>query len=226
MAELTGPISHVALADAVYDRIIQQIMDGTLRPGSPLRIAPMAATAGVSHTPVREALARLEGTGLVQRLSMRGFIVAPPMDGEALRQLTDVRILIEPRIAELACRNASPELVARLEESQRVARSTPGGQRYEDYRSYLDASTEFHSIIGDACGNPFLLQALSALPVHVQRFRLFGKEGVTDAEISIAEHQHVLDAIAAHDPEAAREAMRDHVEGVHARATAGAATSS
>ena len=202
----------------MHDWIADQIMTGTLEPGARLRTTQLATAAGVSHTPVREALARLEGTGLVNRLPLRGYVVAPPLSKDDLRNLTTVRELLEPEIAALACENNPPGLVARLEANQAAAHDAPTGAHFTDYRPYLDSTSDFHAILGDACGNSFLLKALAALPVFGQRFRLFGEAGVTDAEISIAEHQQILDAVAAHDAEGARAAMRAHVKAVYGRA--------
>lgn len=211
-------ISHLGLADAVYERVVELILDGSIEPGAPLRIARIASHTGVSHTPVREALARLEATGLVKRLPLRGYIVAPPLTPQELENLTEVRALLEPEIVARACRAGSPTLVERLQETQELARRAPAGTLYHEYQEYLSASSSFHSILSEECGNPYLASAISNLPVHVQRFRLFGTEGVTDAAVSIAEHQRILDAIVAGDVQAARKAMYEHVHAVHQRA--------
>jgi len=213
-----GALPHLARADAVHDWIADQIMSGTLEPGAHLRITQLASAARVSHTPVREALARLEGTGLVNRLPLRGYVVAPPLSRDDLRNLTAVRELLEPEITALACENNPPDLVASLEANQAAAHNAPTGAHFTDYRPYLDSTSDFHAILGNACGNPFLLKALGALPVFGQRFRLFGEAGVTDAEISIAAHQQILEAVSAHDVEGARAAMRAHIEAVYGRA--------
>lgn len=213
-----GALPHLARADAAHDWIAEQIMSGTLEPGAHLRITQLASAARVSHTPVREALARLEGTGLVIRLPLRGYVVAPPLSRDDLRNLTAVRELLEPEVAALACENNPPDLIARLEANQAAAHDAPTGAHFKDYRPYLDSTSDFHAILGNACGNPFLLKALGALPVFGQRFRLFGEAGVTDAEISIAEHQQILEAVSAHDVEGVRAAMRAHIEAVYGRA--------
>ena len=212
--------SPAVLSNRVYEDVLARIMDGSLEPGTPLRIGAIAQRVGVSQTPVREGLVRLEATGLIRHLPLRGYIVAPPLGPDELAHLTDARALLEPEIVAQAVRRAEPTLIARLEASQHAARAAPTGPTYRDYAPYLRASADFHAILTAACANPYLAAAVTNLPVHVQRFRLFGAGGVSDAAVSIAEHERILAAVIAKDPVAARQAMADHIQAVHSRATA------
>ena len=215
-----GGASPSVLSNRVYEDVLARIMDGSLEPGTPLRIGGIAQRAGVSQTPVREGLARLEATGLIRHLPLRGYIVAPPLGPDELTHLTEVRGLLEPEIVAQAVRRSGPTLIARLEASQQAAHAAPTGPTYRDYAPYLRASADFHAILTAACANPYLAAAVTNLPVHVQRFRLFGAGGVSDAAVSIAEHERILAAVIAKDPVAARQAMADHIQAVHTRATA------
>lgn len=208
---------HGSLADVAYERMLAWIMDGTLEPGMPLRLASLATSLGISQTPLRESLARLEGQGLVIRLPMRGFSVAEPLSAEDLDRLMEARFVLEPAIAGRAAARALPSQIAELQEVLSRSAAVELGPRFDDYRAYLDFSAEFHDLIGVASGNRFLHQAVDSLPIHIQRFRLFGEEGVNDRDVAVAEHQEILDAIADHDAERATEAMRRHISGVHAR---------
>ena len=101
-------------------------------------------------------------------------------------------------------------------------KSAPRGPSFADYKDYLEADERFHQLIAKQTGNQFMVAAYAALGGQVQRFRLFGGVGITDAENAIAEHQSVLDALSTGDPEKAEAAMADHVQKVRARAIADA----
>lgn len=211
---------HGSLADVAYRRLLTWIMDGTLGPAEPLPLAQIAAALGISQTPLRESLARLEGQGLVVRLPMRGFRVAEPLSKQDVDALMDARLILEPAIAHRAAKLARPEQVAALREALERSQAVELGPGFEGYRDYLDLSAEFHDMLGQMAGNRFLRQALDSLPVHVQRFRLFGQEGVTDRDVALSEHQAVFDAVVRRDPEAASRAMRRHIRGVRGRSLA------
>ena len=91
-----GLIRARLVVDDVYDQLIVLIVDGHVAPEDPLSIDALAREFGVSSSPVREALARLESTGLIRRVAMRGYRVAPALDVEELSELMDARLLIEP----------------------------------------------------------------------------------------------------------------------------------
>jgi DNA-binding GntR family transcriptional regulator len=215
---MTSPAEpRIPLTDAAYSRLAEMIMDGTLKPGDPIRILKLSATLGFSPTPVREALQLLAGDNLVERLPMRGFIVSHPLSGEEIVKLKHVRLVLEPEIASLAATNITPQLLERLEANVRATQATPAGSAYEDYKDYLGLSAQFHALLAAASGNRFMATALEALPIHFQRFRLFGQAGVTDVDVSVGEHRAILEAVLAGDAGAARIAMVNHIRGVGSR---------
>jgi DNA-binding GntR family transcriptional regulator len=213
-----GVITPRLVADDVYIQLMSLIMDGHVEPEQPLSIDALAREFGVSSSPVREALARLESTGLVRRVALRGYRVAPEFSANELAELMDARLVLEPPAAAAASREPSTEFIAELREQVDVLRRAPRGREFEDFRDYFEADRQFHRAIFAHANNRFLDLAYGALGGQVQRFRLFSGRGVTDAEPTIAEHSHVLEAIAAHDSVAAAEAMRTHLLGVRARA--------
>jgi DNA-binding GntR family transcriptional regulator len=211
-------VSRQVLADHVYQRLLETLMDGGLEAGAPVSIDGMARRLGVSPTPVREALARLEATGMVRRVALRGYRVAPLFTAEELAQLMAARRVIEPTNAELACRSATPDDRRALQRSIDDLASSPRGPSFADYRAYLQADEGFHRLIADQARNPFLLAAYDALGGQVQRFRFFTGMGVTDADAAIAEHTAILAAFEAGDPSTARTAMDFHIASVSRRA--------
>ncbi len=214
-----GPrsISRQVLADHVYQELLASLMDGRLEAGTGISIDGMARELDVSPTPVREALARLESTGMVRRVALKGYRVAPLFSTEELAELMDARLVIEPVNAERACERVTPELYAQLAQSIIDLRTAPTGPSFSEFRVYWEADERFHRLIAEHAHNQFLLSAYNALGGQVQRFRFFGGLGVTDADHAIAEHTAILEAFRVGDGGRAREMMIAHISGVKER---------
>ena len=211
-------IDRSVLADQVYKEILARLMDGKLESGDPLSIDGTARELGVSPTPVREALARLEATGMVVRAALRGYRVAPMLSQAELMDLMEARLVIEPHNAEVACIRADAAFMAKLERSIDDLRLAPNGPQFSDYSSYWEADERFHRLIAEQTRNRFLLGAYNSLGGHVHRFRLFGGTGVRDARVAIEEHSTILAAMKEGDAAGARRAMVAHICGVRERA--------
>ena len=213
----SNPLGRQALTDQVYEELLASLVDGRHEPGDALSIDGVARELEVSPTPVREALARLEATGLVSRVAMRGYRVAPTLSTVELAELMDARLAIEPVTAFRACKRATPALLDALDRSIADLRNAPTGSLSAQYRDYWQADRRFHDLIAESADNRFLLMAYNCLGGQVQRFRLFTGLGVTDAAYAIEEHTSILDAFKARKPKKARKAMIKHIAGVRAR---------
>ena len=207
-----------SLADGVYDILLARLIDGSTAAGEPLNIDALSRDLEVSQTPIREALARLESTGLVSRTALRGYRVAPLFTPRELEDLMDARAVIEPVNAYLATNRATSGLITQLGESIEDLRNSPRGPGFSEFQAYWEADERFHDLVAEHADNQFLAAAYRALGGHIQRFRLFGGLGVTDAEAAIAEHTVILGEIERGDAERARAAMADHIESVKLRA--------
>lgn len=212
--------SRQMLADNVYDEVMVALVDGRLQPDEQLNIDALARSMGISQTPVREALARLESTGLVVRAALKGYRVAPLFSEDEVHELMEARALIEPEIAFRACVAGADGLIAELRRSIDDLRDSPKDPSAGTIRSYWEADERFHRLIAEGAANRFLLSAYTALGGHVQRFRLFGGQGVNDADHAISEHTAILDALIAGDAAAAHEHMAAHIESVTQRSIA------
>jgi DNA-binding GntR family transcriptional regulator len=213
-----GFIRPRLVVDDVYDQLVVLIVDGHVAPEDALSIDALAREFGVSTSPVREALARLESTGLIRRVAMRGYRVAPALQAEELRELMEARLLIEPGAAERAATaDRHDATVAALDQAVVDLAHAPRGSSFASFRDYYEADRRFHHAVVEGTGNRFLLQSYEALGGQFQRFRLFSGRGVTDADATIAEHGTISDAIAAGDPAAAAAAMTAHLHGVTTR---------
>ena len=205
------------LTDTVHDALLELLMDRSLLPGSALRTQALADRLGVSATPVREALARLEGSGLVVRSARRGYRAAPLLSDEELAQLVDVRLLVEPGNAERACARTDDAFVGRLWAAVEAQRTAPTGPGYTGFKHYLEADWSFHELVAEGTGNPFIVRTLDSFRGFVQRLHQV-EERVSDADESVAEHEAIVRAFERRDPASAAAAMRRHLEGVLARA--------
>lgn len=215
-------VRRQVLADHVYEALLASLMDGRLEPGTAVSIDGTARELDVSPTPVREALARLEHTGMVRRVALKGYRVAPVFTREDFAELMEARLAIEPVNARLAAGRLTPEHVAELNQAVADLEKAPRGPSFAEYRDYLEADERFHRLIAEHTGNQFMVAAYAALGGQVQRFRLFGGVGITDAEDAIAEHQSILKALSSGNPEKAAQAMAEHVQKVRGRAIADA----
>jgi DNA-binding GntR family transcriptional regulator len=211
-----------SLADSVYEELLARLFDDSLGADAPLNIDALSRELDVSQTPIREALARLESTGLVIRTALRGYRVAPMLTPKELADLMDARHVLEPQLALRAASRSDPAFVAELQQTIDDLAVAPTGPSFAEYQTYWKADERFHDLIAHRADNVFLYRAFQSLGGQAQRFRLFGGLGVSDADAAIAEHQTILDAFRTADPDAVEAAMDAHVLNVRARAASDA----
>lgn len=209
-----------ALVDDVYDALLTLLMDQVIKPGSRASIDGLARMLNVSPTPVREALTRLEAEGLVTKQTLKGYTAAELLDAEGLRQLYEMRSLLEPEGARLAATRLSPSDLKELEslalQMHAEAKVPPTEEnRYESYRTFAERDAAFHRAIVEHSGNTLLSDAVIRLRSHIHLYRLFFQHGIE--EETSAEHDAILDALREGDAESARAAMQDHIAKSHAR---------
>lgn len=207
------------MADQMYDVLLQQFMSGQRGAGQSLNIGALTRELDVSQTPLREALARLEHTGLVEREALRGYRVAPMMTRLEVQQLMDARLLLEPKLAEEAALRKTDEFISALRKTvdDFHQSATLADVETERFDLYWRSDDRFHMLIAEQGGNPFLTKAYAALGGQIQRFRLFSKLGRTGARHAAPEHTAIFDAIVAGDGDGAAAAMRAHVIGATER---------
>ncbi|MDR1430846.1 MAG: GntR family transcriptional regulator [Propionibacteriaceae bacterium] len=212
------PAIRWAMRDTVHEAILEMLLVEHLEPGAPLRIDAIAKSLDVSPTPVREALVEIEATGLITRTALKGYRVAEPLSHEEFSKLMNVRILLEPVAAHSACDAyggaLTDELIAVLDRQRGAA--VIGIHTDDGLRGYLRADIEFHDVILNNCQNSFLKRAVQSMGGHFHRFRdLY--QGRSDSDFALAEHQHIVDAFAAGDSDAAEGAMLNHHNAVAGR---------
>lgn len=204
------------LADRVYEAVKAMVMDHEIEPGTRMSIDGLARRLDVSATPVREALVRLESDGLVVKRPNAGYRATDLLDPEALTDLFEMRLLLEPRAASLAAENADDEDLRQLRSIVEEMRRHPEtGAKYSVYRQFALLDQDFHDALAYAAGRPLLAEAVTRLHAHLHMFRLNSAPGA--AEPTIDEHERIVDAVADRNPEKAAEAMAAHLRSSRVR---------
>ncbi|MGK3952410.1 GntR family transcriptional regulator [Microbacterium sp. I2] len=201
------------LGTEIYGSLLSRILTSDLGPGDRLTIDALARELGVSQTPVREALHRLDAEGIVVRNHLAGYRVAPKMTRDQFEQMVEVRLLLEPAAARRAAERMSPEdiaLLSTLEADMRELHEQRGSDGLTSYARFSQIDAQLHDAIALGSSNLYIRDSLARLHPHVHLFRLSSTSSIT-AE-AIEEHQQIIDAIGAREPDAAAYAMRRHVE--------------
>jgi DNA-binding GntR family transcriptional regulator len=219
---LPAPIAGVLVtpdelrtADGVYRELLNRLVNRTIAPGAKISIDRTSRELGVSQTPIREALVRLESDRLVTRVHMSGFRAAPLLTKDEFDKLFEMRLLVEPYLTELAATRHVDEQakrMAKLVERMRTLGENIGRTTYSEFAS---EDAWLHDLIAEAADSPPLRASLLHLHAHVHLFRLLYDTRVPlDA---LGEHDDVLSAIVERRPTAASGAMRGHLRASRAR---------
>ena len=204
----SDPNEAGAAVSKVYTALRMTILDGEIPPETRVNIDAVARRIGVSQTPVREALQRLEGDGLLVYTPGRGYRTTPMLDLAGLRALFEFRLLVEPWAVRTAATdrltNPGPALDAEVSWFEGVA-SSDGDVRQD----MLAHDTRFHDLILAAAGNEVVRQAYAQTHCHLHVFRLSQVD--VDGAITIQEHRRIWAAIRDCDPGEAEAAMAEHI---------------
>jgi DNA-binding GntR family transcriptional regulator len=197
------------LTDDVHEAVKALIMDHAIAPGARVSIDGLARELGVSPTPVREALARLETAGLVVKEPLRGYRTTPLLDREQLADLYEFRLLIEPWAAARAAEKADGHGRERLR-AEMAACDAPREATYDSYKALTAHDTRFHVLVAELAGSAQVRLAFERTHCHLHIFRLYYDRGI--GQRTLEEHRVITDAVLAGDPVAAEAAMRTHLE--------------
>lgn len=195
------------LSTVAYGAVLEMILHGTIAAGELVTERQIAARLGMSRTPVREAIRRLEGEGTLERQRGGALVVRPYSMEEFLHALA-VRRLLEGEAARLAAGKISPEYIAAARE--RIARVRAEGLG----ESARQDDRDFHAALSQASGNPVLATSIADLRKRTAMFRLGRLPERIDQVCD--EHLAILEALASGDGEAARSAMQAHIDNVRA----------
>ncbi len=208
MITATKPASDLPQGQSAYDRLLDEIRHGTLPPGARLREVDLAARLGISRTPVREAIRRLEADGLVEHLPRHGASLRRLNYAEVM-ELYEMRAVLEGTAARLAARSASDLELRELAEinAEMIARSDPADT------SRLNR--QFHTALINAAKNRYLMRAIGAM---ARTLLILGPSTLHDparSKTAAEEHAGLLQALEARDGVEAEARMRAHIEAAH-----------
>lgn len=199
---------YLPLRDVVFQTLRQAILRGELEPGERLMEIHLADRLGVSRTPIREAIRKLELEGLVVMIPRRGAIVASITEKD-LKDVLEVRRTLEVMAAEIACDRITPELLDELAEAGEEFRKLKDS---DDYTSLAAADVKFHDIIYAATDNQRLISILNNLREQMYRYRLEYIKDRQTRNTLIQEHQEIIDSIEKKDIERAKKAILVHID--------------
>ena len=199
---------YLPLRDVVFQTLRQAILRGELKPGERLMEIHLAQKLGVSRTPVREAIRKLEKEGLVTIEPRRGAY-ASQISTDDMVEILEVRQNMEGLAAFFAASRMKPEQMRELEDVSKKYNQAVADGNMQDMITY---DTRFHRIIVESCNNKILVQMIEQLQELVLRFRYIYYDNFRRAENMPEEHQTILEAIENGDADAARQAADIHID--------------
>jgi DNA-binding GntR family transcriptional regulator len=196
-------------SEQAYAKIRAHVLSGAALAGAQLTEDQLAQIAGVSRTPVREAVRRLEDELLLVRSDTKRLFVAD-WSRDDIEEMFALRQMLECHAAERAAQRLSREQIAQLEAINRTLKGAID-QPVPDVTRFLEANRAFHEVIIDAAHSPRLAQMLAKLveaPVVLRTARTYSPQ---DLHQSARDHDELVAAFAARDPDWARAVMGSHL---------------
>ena len=206
-----GPLKAMAerksLGQMVYENLRQTIVRGSIAPGTRLVESQIAEAQGISRTPVREAIHKLERERFIERLPHGGFSVLE-LSREEIVETFGIRSVLEGYAARLAAINHQPGQLKRLKE------------KIDEFQRLLDTkhlkglpqvNTEFHDLLYALSNSPRLIRMIDALRDHIYRYRQIILKEAGQAQTSNEDHRLILESIRTRDAEGVERLVREHI---------------
>lgn len=202
-----GTRAFLSLGEQIYQTLKERIIDNVYMPGTVLQIDRLADELGVSSTPIRETLFKLDGMGLVKMIRNKGAVVSE-IDERMVRDVWQFRILLETFTAQEAVRNVDGGKLRSLKDKISWLIDSPG-----DFDLYRETDILLHDML-NGTGNALVRDALDNLHDHSRRIRYFA-ESTPFREAVVAqvtrEHLRIIEALEAGDEAAVVVAVREHL---------------
>ena len=200
----------------VYTLLRREIIENRLRPNTRLSEASLCEHYSVSRQPIREVLLRLSGDKLVQITPQRGSFVSPVSMG-LFHAAQLIREAVEVEVAGRVAATAGREMLARMEEELALQATFI---THRDAERFYDSDERFHAVLAGGTGIAVLWPTLLEHKIHLDRARYMSLSLGQNLGELVEEHDAIFRAIAARDPEEAREAMRRHLRRILRRTAA------
>ena len=198
------------LSSRVYQVLQQDILQGQFPPGARLSLDDLAERFGISVSPIRDALRLLAADGLVELRSRRGAFVTQPSRA-VIHEVFQFRAILECAAVEYAIA-AGPPIFAALGDLIEAMTTTMVGDTHADYLTYIRHDQEFHRTLVGAIGNGKISESYSSLASFALIARMLHRSESHRATATLAEHRAILSALIEHDADAARAAIRVHLD--------------
>ena len=197
-----------SLGQQVFDVLLSRILDGTYRPGDRILPEDVSGEFGISTTPVRDAFHRLRQAGFLSVRAREGVYVSH-LDVKRAANVFDVRIALEAAATHAATDRIPQEALLELEACYQQAERELGLTGSEEVLDPIDLL--IHNLTLQHCDNDLLKEMLTQLRHQVEWVRTIAGKGAHRYEQSFQEHKEILAALQRRDPEAAAQAMQDHL---------------
>lgn len=199
---------YLPLRDVVFNTLRQAILKGELVPGQRLMEIQLAKQLGVSRTPVREAIRKLELEGLVVTIPRKGAEVAEITEKD-LKDVIEVRCALEELAVALACERISNAQIVQLKEALKNFEKL---MKTGDITALAESDEKFHDIIFSATKNQRLIQLINNLREQVYRYRLEYLKDENEHNLLIQEHELIIENLQKRNAAAAKDVIHKHIQ--------------
>jgi len=199
---------YLPLRDVVFNTLRRAILKGELKPGERLMEMDLANRLGVSRTPIREAIHKLELEGLAVMIPRKGAKVAS-ITIRDLKDVLEVRKGLEELAVKLACERISTDEIQKL---KKFSNQFQFAMKTDNLAGLAESDVEFHEIIYHATDNPRLVQILNNLREQMYRYRIEYLKDSTARKTLAIEHEAIWTAVKERNKEKAVENIRNHID--------------
>ncbi|MBR0041201.1 MAG: GntR family transcriptional regulator [Oscillospiraceae bacterium] len=204
----------ISISDQIFEKLERDILSGKYARGELLSEQRLSAELGVSRTPVREAIRRLEQEKLMED-APRGMIVVG-ISREDMMDMYEIRLQLEGPMARRAALNISDEQLQQMRDTLDLQNYYCERQRSDSSDQIKNLDSRFHELLYSAGGSRAFYDVLSRLHKKITKFRMASISRQSRAMESIREHEAIYAALAAHDPDRAEEAALLHTRNARA----------
>ncbi len=199
---------YIPLRDIVFGKLREAIITGQLLPGTRLMEISLAESMGVSRTPVREAIRKLQAEGLVIMNARRGAVVAP-INKRDLKEILEIRKALESLACRLTSRKVTEDSLIQLKDINNVMKNAV---TEKDIGLIAAKDVEFHEMITDLADNRQLSRMLDQIKEHLYRYRREFIKELKDRRVLVSEHDKIIAALEAHNEKTAVRELEKHIE--------------
>lgn len=208
--DVTTTLPRTNLNEQVYETLKRRLVRRDLRAGEKVSLHELAAELGVSRSPVHHALTRLVSEGLLSVKARRGYFVTP-VTAKVLLDAYDVRLALELRAAEQTVGSLDAEQLATLRRLMEATCASLDGTRFVDKDGFDETNAAFHAYQIALAGNHVMSAFYRELPVMLLMQVIRGGRSDAGADLG-GEHRRIVEAYEAGDLDAAKAAIRAHVD--------------